>query len=318
MAAARNSTGWAAKGGLARLTARSPRCYADWDRPSVWITFRRVMKLLAAAFVVIVIVFIGVLYLSFDSFVERGIETLGPSLTGTTVEVEEVDISPISGRGSLRGMVVANPQGSKAKYAFRLPEVHLWLAPLSILRDKIIVREVVAESPLVNYEKQGETTNLERLTDSVQAAIGGSDAKRLQIDRFELRDARVRATGQVLDGRPIEVPPLSVELTDLGTDPKGATVAEVSAEVIQTVKKRATGEVAKTIATLGLGKPEAANEVEADEEAAAPQSTEADEAPQSSEADEADGVETEEVQTDQGPRRRRRPSRRLGDGDERR
>ena len=250
------------------------------------------LKVLVLALVVLLIVLFATLYVRFDPLVEKAIETVGPSLTGTTVEVEQVNISPFSGRGSLRGMLVGNPRGSKAKYAFRLPEVHLRLVPLSILRDKIIVREIIVESPLINYEKQGDTTNLERLTNSVQAAIGGSDAKRLQIDRFELHDARVRASGQVLDGRSIEVPTLSVELTDLGKGPKGATVAEVSAEVIQTVKKRATAAVAKKIATLGLG------DSNGDEKAEATESSEA-----------GEGVEEEKVQTGQGPRRRRRPFR---------
>jgi hypothetical protein len=251
------------------------------------------LKVLVLALIVLPIVLFAALYMRFDSFVEQGIETLGPSLTGTTVQVEEVNFSPFSGRGSLRGMVVGNPRGSRAKYAFRLPEVHLRLVPLSILRDKIIVREIIVESPLIDYEKQGDTTNLERLTNSVQAAIGGSDAKRLQIDRFELRNARVRASGQVLDGRSIEVPTLSVELTDLGKGPKGATVAEVSAEVIQTVKKRATAAVAKKIATLGLA------ESDGDEEAEATKSSEA-----------GEGVEEEKVHTGEGPRRRRRALRR--------
>lgn len=258
---------------------------------------RRVMKLkgFILALAALVLVLLATLYTRFDSLVEQGIETLGPSLTGTTVEVEEVSISPFSGRGSLRGMAVGNPRGSNAKYAFRLPEVHLRLVPLSVLRDKIIVREIVVESPLINYEKQGDTTNLERLTNSVQAAIGGSDAKRLQIDRFELHHARVRASGQVLDGRSIEVPTLSVKLTDLGKGPKGATVAEVSAEVIQTVKKRATAAVAKKIATLGLAEPDG------DKEADTTESSEA-----------GDGVEEEKVPPGEGPRRRRRPLRRDG------
>jgi hypothetical protein len=37
------------------------------------------------------------------------------------------------------------------------------------------------------------------------------------------------ASGQVLDRRSIEVPTLTVELTDLGKGPMGTTVAEVSA-----------------------------------------------------------------------------------------
>ena len=142
------------------------------------------------------------------------------------------------------------------------------------------------------YEKQGDTTNLERLTRSVEAAIGGSDGTRLEINRFELHDARVRASGRVAEGRSIEVPPLSVELNDLGAGPKGATVAEVSAEVIDTVKQRATGAVAKKIATLGLGSHE--ND---DQEATEP--TEADE-----------GLEPDNDETDDEPRRRRRRSRR--------
>ena len=62
-----------------------------------------------AAVVVIAAVAAYLLLTSLDAIVERAIERYGSEITGTAVRVSSVDISLTSGRGTVRGLTVANP-----------------------------------------------------------------------------------------------------------------------------------------------------------------------------------------------------------------
>lgn len=97
-----------------------------------------IMKLTA-----IIIALAGATYFSMQLFldhaVEQGIETIGPHLTGTEIELREVDLTLLSGKGSVRGLVVGNPPGFQTDNAFELEEVRIDLAPLSVLSGTIVI-----------------------------------------------------------------------------------------------------------------------------------------------------------------------------------
>lgn len=202
---------------------------------------------------------------SLNHIVEHGIETLGPELTGTTVEIGEVDLSLFSGKGAIRGIVIGNPKGFETDRAFKLDEVRVDLVPLSVFGHSIVIEEIFIDGPEITYEKKDESSNLLQIAKNVQTFAGGqtseeesseeaeakdsSDTK-IRIDRFELREASVRA-GTIKD-KTLELTLPTIELTDLGA-PDGAAPAEVSAEVAKTVTGRVTAAVTKKFLALGAG-----------------------------------------------------------------
>jgi hypothetical protein len=225
------------------------------------------VKKALAVLPVLAVVVLAAWYFGLDFLVRHGIETVGPSLTGTTVEVEDVDLSVFDGRGSIRGLVIGNPRGFQSKYAFKLHQVRIQLVPRSLFGDKIVIREIYVDSPDINYEKKDDTSNLERLVKNIQASVGGgtggdtdlgdladqlTGSRKLQIDHFVLKDAKVRFHDQSLNRQGLGIPPLSLELHGLGTRPGGATVSEVSAKVMKKVSTRAGLAVTAQMLTLGM------------------------------------------------------------------
>ena len=49
---------------------------------------------------------------------KNAITTLGPEMTGVSVEVDDVAITLADGRGEIEGLVVENPRGYQVPHAF--------------------------------------------------------------------------------------------------------------------------------------------------------------------------------------------------------
>src|SRR5436309_767213 len=87
--------------------------------------------------VVVLILALLVVYLSLDSIVKKGVETVGPAITKVDVKLASASLSPFSGSGKLKGFVVGNPEGYKTASAIQLGEVSVSVVPKSVLGDKV-------------------------------------------------------------------------------------------------------------------------------------------------------------------------------------
>jgi len=214
-------------------------------------------------------VFLWVVYASLDSIVESALETHGSRLTGTRVQVEDVDISPRDGEGVLRGLRVENPPGFSRSDAIRFGEVELRFDASTLVSDPLVIEVVRIRAPRVSYEVKptGRSNidviraNLERETRSgagaanpetgqaPPAAADAPPARRLLIREFRFEDGSVVADARALGGKRLEaeIPPL--RLSNLGGE-EGAPADEVGKAVLVAF----TRGVAKTVASKGLGK----------------------------------------------------------------
>ncbi len=87
------------------------------------------MKKLLIIGVILIVGVVGVgayvLLSSLDSVVKTAVEQIGSDATGTKVTLNEVEISPTSGYGALRGFRMTNPQGFAEGDAFKFDEISL-------------------------------------------------------------------------------------------------------------------------------------------------------------------------------------------------
>ena len=77
-----------------------------------------ILGLVGILLVTVIGLAVFVIYL--DSMVKAGIEAAGPQITGTTVTVEAVRLSLLTGEGRVKGLVIGNPKGYQAPSAFKL------------------------------------------------------------------------------------------------------------------------------------------------------------------------------------------------------
>ena len=202
-------------------------------------------RILGAAVLAVAIVGLALilLYSSLDSLVKTAIETYGSEILGTRVRVSSVELELSEGRGSIRGLRVANPPGFSSKDAFRLGEITLQIAPKSLTERPLVVPEVRIIAPEVRYEiGEGRMSNIDAILENVKAQPGGGGASasgsgerdeppRIAIGSFVFEAGRVDADLEAVGGETVtaELPP--VRLKNIGGR-RGATPDEIGKEVM--------------------------------------------------------------------------------------
>ena len=224
-------------------------------------------KLIIRVVLVVLVLFVvavGVSIYCLGSLVKKGVETVGPQITGTEIKLDSATLSLLSGSGRLKGLLVGNPEGFKTASAIKVGAVSLGVAPRSVFSDKVHVKEVRVEAPEITFEGGLKGNNLSRLLDNVQAATGGSEktstaspskaaSKKLQVDDFVISGGKINLSVDlsVLGGRSATVSLPEIHLTNLGTGPDGITAAELTAKVLKEMLQASIPAAEKAVADLG-------------------------------------------------------------------
>jgi len=199
---------------------------------------------IVAALAVILLVGIVAVFMLLDKGLKKGIETVGPMITKTTMTVEGVSLSPLSGAGSIKGLLVGNPEGFKTPQAIKLGNASMALDAGSLFADKVVVKSIKVEGPEIMYETNLKTSNLGKILENVEQFTGPDTkedeaSKKLQVDEFVISGGKIHVSVTALGGQPITVPLPEVRLTGLGKGPEGITAAELTKLALDKVVKEA-------------------------------------------------------------------------------
>jgi hypothetical protein len=165
-----------------------------------------------------------------DGAVAAAIERHGSALTGTSVDVDGVDLALSAGRVDLAGLTVGNPRGYDTDYAVRIGSAAVELDIGSLAGAVPVIQELVLDGALINAEQRAAASNL---TDIQQHATAPSDQPpaddpgRIVVERFRVRNARVLLTSEHL-GEPEELPLRDVVVENIGSATGGATYSEAA------------------------------------------------------------------------------------------
>ena len=197
----------------------------------------KILLLIVGALVLLAISLVFVFSLLAGKAIVAGIESIGPEVTKTTVELDSADLSMLSGKGSIRGLIVGNPDGFNSDHLMKLGEFTVDLAPASLLSDKIIVEELVIERPELIYETTLRGTNFGTLLENVEAYVGeeeeeASESKRFEVKRIALLGAKVTIAASPLgkEGLVLNLPP--IEVTGIGAGAEGVTLGNLVKRIV--------------------------------------------------------------------------------------
>lgn len=194
--------------------------------------------------VVLALVGVGVYVVMFSGdLVKDAIETYGPRYLGADVHVDSVELALTEGTGELRDLEIGNPTGFDGGQAFSLGKIRLVLDPEQISQDLVVLKLVEIDGAQVSAIARGKNTNLQRLLDNVNAAVGSGaeDAAadesevRLIIDRLDFTKATASVTSDVLGGAQLNLP--DIHLTGVGRSSGGATVGQVLAQLLAPISR---------------------------------------------------------------------------------
>ena len=210
------------------------------------------------------------LYSSLDSLVKSAIETYGPQITGVSVKVGSVNLSPTSGQGTIKNLRLGNPPGYKTRHAVTVGEITVRLDPASIASNPVLIRDILVSGVDVSYEKIGNTTNLETIQRNVdaymrksgggKASAGGPETKMI-IDSLVIRSTRASVTSSLTAGSTVTTSIPDVRLRDIGKRSNGATAGEVTRQVMNALVSAVTRAATAALGNITKGAGKAADSV---------------------------------------------------------
>lgn len=203
----------------------------------------------------IIIILCAALYFARNTLIARSVEKIAPSFTGTPVALESVDLQIFKGTLSLRNLKVGNPQGFSQKDIFAVDKVDVALKPLSLLGNKIVIKNITVNGVTLNYEIVGNKSNLsviqDNLSGNVKKPVQQSKAnaapkdekssKSVVIDSLLIENVRA---GAYVSGVGMTLALPSVRLTDIGKS-KPSTMRDVIEKVLAVFSKETVSVISK-------------------------------------------------------------------------
>ncbi|MDF2366174.1 hypothetical protein [Sneathiella sp.] len=214
--------------------------------------------------IVIIAIVVGVLYFNLDKVIIAAVEKYGSEVTKTDVVLSEVDLDVTSGKGTLKGFSVGNPEGFEEDHSIKFDSVSVEV-DIAGTNDKIVhIREIRVENPSVIYEVNQTTNNLDTIRNNVDAFMkenglsGGEkpaessdeSGPKVIIDNIFINGGQVLVKADMLAGQKIESRLPNIQMSNIGKEEGGASPGEVAAKIIDAL----TGKAMNVITDLGIGK----------------------------------------------------------------
>jgi hypothetical protein len=220
-------------------------------------TVTMVVLALAAAAIVTVII-IGV---CLDRVVKKAIEIYGPQMTETSVGVDTVELSLLTGSAKVKGLFVGNPGGYKMREAITVGTIAVGVDPVSVFSGKIIFHSIRLESPEITFEGGLSGNNLGQILDNLNAtgknggtlstnAVTPTGAeKKYAVDDVLVTGAKVQVVlAGTQESQVISLP--DIHLTNLGTSGDGLTASDLTRRVLTAMTSATIEGVAKAAANF--------------------------------------------------------------------
>ncbi|MBQ0721611.1 MAG: hypothetical protein KBT88_01690 [Gammaproteobacteria bacterium] len=226
---------------------------------------KMIIKILGVL-VLVVAVLVGLSLYYLDSGVKKAIETFGPQYTKTRVELMDVSLSPLSGKGSLTGLTIGNPQGFSDANAFSLGEVAIVIDTQTLSADPVVIHSIRIIAPQIIFEQGKKSTNLQQLLKNIEQpgeAVSSKkdepvkaegDAKKIIIKDLQISGGQLHYMNPLLGGKTIDLALPDIQLRGIGEKSGGASGAEITEQIIAAVSKSANQAIADGGGIKAMGK----------------------------------------------------------------
>ena len=114
-------------------------------------TFMKRWWIIGSSLLVLAAIAVFLLFASLDTLITEAVIKVGSEITQTRVSLDKTEISAISGKGSLYGLKIGNPENFESESVFELDEISLTLDVTTLTDPAIVIKEIVIAAPEVTY-----------------------------------------------------------------------------------------------------------------------------------------------------------------------
>lgn len=201
------------------------------------------------------------LFSNLNSLVKEGVETVGPKVTSTDVNLSSVNISLKEARAEFKGFAVANPAGFKSDNAFSFDNITFDIDPKSLQTDVIVIDEMRISGVNITAEQKGLDSNLQALIKQINKNVGGGGSSteenatakegpdvKLAIKSLVFNDNKLNLITEKYGDYVVEMP--KIEASNLGSATNGLTPAQLGKAIAEPLLKQAKNTAEKRLKKL--------------------------------------------------------------------
>jgi hypothetical protein len=226
---------------------------------------KRKLKWLGSGLLGLIVLFVAAgwwLHGNLDAIVKRAIVHYGSQITQARVKVDEVRIRSTDGAGSIRGLVVGNPEGFRTSHALKVGVIEVAVDIRTLADPVVVVRRIVVESPDLIYEKGDTQTNFEAIQRNIARSLGSgggtsgsssSPGRRLIVEELIIRNARAQAATAALGGSTMSTTLPDITLRNVGRAQGGVTPGQLGEIVARALSQRLVASLSFDRALKSLG-----------------------------------------------------------------
>lgn len=215
------------------------------------------------AVVGLVLVTLIVIGACLGQIVKKAINEYGPQMAQTTVSVDTVNLSLLTGSAKVKGLTVGDPQGYKSPQAISVGTIAVGVDPTSLFSDKIVVRSIRLESPNITFEGGLAGNNLSQILDNVDSsgnkggtlstntAVQPKSEKKFEVDDLLISGAKAEVILTSPEDRRVNLSLPDIHLTNLGTGSDGITAADLTRNILSAITTTTVEAAAKEALNLG-------------------------------------------------------------------
>lgn len=226
---------------------------------------RKIIKIsLIVLAVFFLIVYLVVLF-GLAPIVNKVTSKFAPEILGCEVTIDDVDVYPAFNGCTVQGIIVGNPEGFNTETAFILDEVTVQVQLTSLTSDTIVVKNVIVDGARVTYEQDLNTANLFTIQKNIEEYVKKlsegkvvdetpeedtvaeeltEGSKKLVIENFEFKNAKVDFSAVIMGGKSMTLPVPNIQLKDIGKDEDGgASISDIIREIFNEIVKSCTNVV---------------------------------------------------------------------------
>ncbi|UTW58439.1 hypothetical protein KFE96_16710 [Kordiimonas sp. SCSIO 12603] len=197
-------------------------------------------------------------YTQLGTIVKTGFEVGGPEVLNVSVNVDEIQISPLSGEVQASALALGQPKGFGDGPIAKVGNFEMKLEPETLLTNHIIIDEIVINEPLFDIRMLDGKMNIKALQEGLNIPETGptttetasSEEITLTIRSMKVTSPKVLAQSDGLLSIDEDINLADFTITDLGTDEKGLAPAEIARHVMDTLQPQ----IAKALVAAGASK----------------------------------------------------------------
>ncbi|UTW54861.1 AsmA family protein [Kordiimonas sp. SCSIO 12610] len=213
------------------------------------------MKRILIGLLVVVLVIAGLGYFQLNNIVKTGVNEYGPEVLKVDVQLNGVNLSPLSGDVAFNGFTIGQPSGYGDGPLASLGAFDMKLETNTLLSDHIIIDSILIDAPALDVRIKDGESNFEALQKGMELAASDEAATEsgeitLTIRKLEIRTPQVSLQNDGLLKVDETINLASFTLTNLGTDEKGLSPSEIARHVMDTLQPQ----IAKALVEIGAGK----------------------------------------------------------------